>query len=187
MPTLVNPWGRFAAASDAQVKAYRGLTQNHLAELVRSGVDITAYSEAKRVHHRLNVDSAAEACERADASYIREKRVLLHAMSGLVDARTLEAVGTCHVEATQHTKGVGADLLLVEEARGRVLVQLGSFFVLVEEEGDGEGREDGRVDDEQQDDPVPDGLEGRVVEDDELLLEFLDHAFCGASVGLVAG
>ncbi len=73
----------------------------------------------------------------------------------------------------------------MEEARGRVLVQLGSFFVLVEEEGDGEGREDGRVDDEQQDDPVPDGLEGRVVEDDELLLEFLDHAFCGASVGLV--
>ena len=113
MPAIRNAWAKIADAPDAQVKAYRGLTQNHLAELVRSGVDITAYSEAKRVHHRLNVDSAAEACERAEASYIREKRVLLQAMSGLVMekvARALEAARTRNVEATQLTKEVGTAL-----------------------------------------------------------------------------
>ena len=50
----------------------------------------------------------------------------------------------------------------------RILVEFHFDLVLVEEEGRGVGREDGRVEDEQQDDPVPDGLEGRVVQDDEL-------------------
>ena len=36
---------------------------------------------------------------------------------------------------------------------------------VVEEEGGGVGRENGRVDDEQQDEPVPHGFEGAVVED----------------------
>ena len=42
---------------------------------------------------------------------------------------------------------------------------LGVVARLVEQEGGHVGREDGRVDDQDQDDPVPEGLEGRVVED----------------------
>ena len=38
------------------------------------------------------------------------------------------------------------------------------FLLLGQQEGGGVGREDGRVDDEQQDDPVPHRLEGRVVQ-----------------------
>lgn len=40
---------------------------------------------------------------------------------------------------------------------------------LVEKEGRDVGREDGRVDDEDEDDPVPQGLEGRVVQDGPLV------------------
>ena len=38
------------------------------------------------------------------------------------------------------------------------------LLLLGQQEGGGVGREDGRVDDEQEDDPVPHGLEGRVVQ-----------------------
>lgn len=66
-----------------------------------------------------------------------------------------------------------------------MLIQLGSLLVFVEQEGDREGREHGRVDDEKQDDPVPHRLERRVVQDDELLAELLHDVVRGGSCGAI--
>ena len=44
---------------------------------------------------------------------------------------------------------------------------LGAVLGVVEKEGGNVGRADGRVDDEQEDEPIPDSLERRVVKDGE--------------------
>ena len=113
MPTIVNPWSRIAAAPDAQVKAYRGLTQTHLAELESNGVDTTAYLAAKRVQNHLHVNNTAEARERADANFIREKRGLLQTLAGLAMQKVgkgLEAAQARNMEASQLNKEVDTEL-----------------------------------------------------------------------------
>ena len=60
-------------------------------------------------------------------------------------------------------EGVGLVGGGVLQPRRRVVVQLRLPLVLVEEEGGHVRREDGRVEDKKEHDPVPDRLEGRVV------------------------
>ena len=59
MPTIVNPWSRIAAAPDAQVQAYRGLTVKHVAQLERrAGIRCKlklASCEALGAEHQLTV------------------------------------------------------------------------------------------------------------------------------------
>ena len=71
----------------------------------------------------------------------------------------------------------------VLQARRRVLVEFGAHLVLVEQEGGAVRREDGRVQHEQQHDPVPHRLERRVVQDDEARHRAIIGASDGDGVG----
>ena len=60
-----------------------------------------------------------------------------------------------------------------------MLIQLGSFLAFVQQKRNREWCEDGRVHHEQKNNPIPDGFEWRVMQNDEFLTEFF-HQMLGA-------
>ena len=95
MPTIVDPWGKIAAKSDADVLVYRGLKQHHLQQLERDRVDTTAYVTAQRFQRSIQPDSAAETRARSEENFIREKRRLLQTLAGLAMTKSRQGPGGC--------------------------------------------------------------------------------------------
>ena len=92
MPTVGNPWSRIAAAPDAEVKAYKGLRSQIVAQLEHEGVDTTAYAASKRAFVGRSTDNTAETLKRIEQNYLRDKRALLQALAGLA---TKKVPGGC--------------------------------------------------------------------------------------------
>jgi len=90
-------------------------------------------------------------------------RVADHLLVG-VDVRGPEVDEDVHDEHDVHDQ-----VHHVEGGAGVTALAPPLLLDVVEEEGGGVRREDGRVDDQQQDQPVPHGLEGTVVEDGPLV------------------
>ena len=113
MPTVGNPWSRIAAAPDAEVKAYKGLRSQIVAQLEHEGVDTTAYAASKRAFVGRSTDNTAETLKRIEQNYLRDKRALLQALAGLATKKVtkgLAAAQARNVEATQLNDEVDAKL-----------------------------------------------------------------------------
>jgi hypothetical protein len=78
-------------------------------------------------------------------------------------------------------KRIGSTLLVLEYARRCVLIQLGSFLAFVQQKRNGKRCKDRCVNDEQKNDPIPNGFEWRVMQNDELLTKLFHQVFSAIS------